>query len=83
MNRTRAAGDFATIRAGMEELRRERGGTQATEHLQRDPPMRRAKPALAPGRDWASAGAGPTIQFMRRAGREGFCSFDGRPRRNV
>ena len=44
MNRTRAADDFATIRARMEELRREREGAQATESdLQRDPPLHRAR----------------------------------------
>ena len=42
MNRPRAADDFATIRARMEELRREREGAQSAEgDLQRDPPMRR------------------------------------------
>ena len=39
VNRPRAADDFATIRARMEELRREREGAQAAESdLQRDPP---------------------------------------------
>jgi hypothetical protein len=44
VTRSRAADDFATIRARMEELRRERGGTQATESdLQRDPPLHRTR----------------------------------------
>jgi hypothetical protein len=43
VNRPRPADDFATIRARMEELRREREGAQPAEgDLQRDPPMRRA-----------------------------------------
>jgi hypothetical protein len=42
VTRPRAADDFTTIRARMEELRREREGAQATESdLQRDPPLRR------------------------------------------
>ena len=41
---TRAADDFATIRARMEELRRERECPQVTESdLQRDPPSHRAR----------------------------------------
>ena len=44
MNRPRAADDFATIRARMEELRREREGTEATDNeLQRDPSRHRAR----------------------------------------
>jgi hypothetical protein len=40
VTRPRAADDFGTIRARMEELRREREGPQATENdLQRDPPL--------------------------------------------
>ena len=43
MSRPRAADDFTTIRARMEELRRERDGAQPAEgDFQRDPPMRRA-----------------------------------------
>ena len=43
MSRPRAADDFATIRARMVELRRERDGAQPAEgDFQRDPPMRRA-----------------------------------------
>jgi hypothetical protein len=42
MNRPRAADDFATIRARMEELRRERKGTEpGDKEAQRDPPMPR------------------------------------------
>ena len=41
MNRPRAADDFATIRARMEELRREREAAHATEsELPSDLPMR-------------------------------------------
>ena len=41
MNRPRAADDFATIRARMEELRREREAANVTEtELQSNPPMR-------------------------------------------
>ena len=44
MNRPRTADDFATIRARMEELRREREEMEAAESdLQRDLPMRRAR----------------------------------------
>ena len=44
MTRPRAADDFATIRARMEELRREREYPQATESdLQREPPSQRAR----------------------------------------
>jgi hypothetical protein len=42
MNRPRAADDFATIRARMEELRREREGTKPGEKgAQRDAPLPR------------------------------------------
>jgi hypothetical protein len=41
MNRPRAADDFATIRARMEELRRERGAAQAPpSDMQREVPTR-------------------------------------------
>ena len=41
MNRPRAADDFTTIRARMEELRREREAANVTEtELQSNPPMR-------------------------------------------
>jgi hypothetical protein len=44
VTRPRAADDFATIRARMEELRREHECPQATESdLQRDPPSQRAR----------------------------------------
>jgi hypothetical protein len=44
VTRPRAADDFATIRARMEELRRERECPQATESdLQWDPPSHRAR----------------------------------------
>jgi hypothetical protein len=40
VTRPRAADDFATIRARMEELRQEREGTKPSEkERQRDPPM--------------------------------------------
>ena len=40
MNRPRAADDFATIRARMEDLRRERYGTKPSDkEAQRNPPM--------------------------------------------
>jgi hypothetical protein len=46
MEPARAADDFATIRARMEELHRERKGAQSTESdLQQDPPMHRARTA--------------------------------------
>jgi hypothetical protein len=42
VNRPRAADDFATIRARMEELRRERDGAHASErNLPSNPSMRR------------------------------------------
>jgi hypothetical protein len=42
VNRPRAADDFATIRARIEELRREREGTKPREkEAQRDPPVLR------------------------------------------
>jgi hypothetical protein len=44
VTRPRAADDFATIRARMEELRREREEAQATESdLPRDPLLHRAR----------------------------------------
>jgi hypothetical protein len=43
VNQSRAADDFATIRARMEELRREREGAHAAESdLRRDPQTSRA-----------------------------------------
>src|SRR5260370_31009745 len=53
VTRPRAADDFGTIRARMEELRREREGPQATENdLQRDPPLHstRSLTAVWPGK---------------------------------
>ena len=42
MNRPRAADDFVATRARMEELRREREGTEPSDKdAQRDPPMPR------------------------------------------
>ena len=44
MNGPRAADDFASIRARVEELRREREGAQAAESdLPQDPPMHRGR----------------------------------------
>jgi hypothetical protein len=44
VTRPRAADDFATIRARMEELRREREGAHIAENeLERDLPMRQAR----------------------------------------
>ena len=55
MTRTRAADDFATIRARLEELRREREGAQATESdLHRDSPLHRAE--VFAGRESARLG---------------------------
>ena len=64
MTRPRAADDFATIRARMEELRREREGGQAREgQLTAEPAVApRPKSALAAVRDWRSAGKGPPIR---------------------
>jgi hypothetical protein len=41
VNRPRVADDFATIRARMEELRREREGAKPSQEAQRDLPMPR------------------------------------------
>jgi hypothetical protein len=41
VTRPRAADDFATIRARMEELRQEREGANPSEEGQRDPPLSR------------------------------------------
>jgi hypothetical protein len=57
MSRPRAADDFATIRARMEELRRESERPQAPEsEVQRDPPMHRARSERWPP---SEIGAGP------------------------
>ena len=69
MNRPRAADDFATIRARMEELRQEREGTEPSEKgAQRDAPMPSGGAIRSPDystvRHWFNAapsetGAGP------------------------
>jgi hypothetical protein len=60
VSRPRAADDFTTIRARMEELRREREGAQAAEcDLQRDAPMHRAR----------SLGQWPPSEIRAEAGR--------------
>jgi hypothetical protein len=67
VNRPRAADDFATIRARMEELRHEREGTQAAESdLQRELPVNRAR-----GTRWAPSeiGAGPGRVRQSSSGR--------------
>jgi hypothetical protein len=52
MNRPRAADDFATIRARMEELRREQEAAHATEgELQSDPTERYARNAHSSQRE--------------------------------
>jgi hypothetical protein len=62
MNRPRAADDFATIRARMEELRREREVAHATkDELQSDPPMRPVKYAYGLQHE-ASFGSGQVRQ---------------------
>jgi hypothetical protein len=58
VTRPRAADDFATIRARIEELRRERECPQANESdLQRDPPSHRARSLSWPP---SEIGAAPT-----------------------
>jgi hypothetical protein len=71
VTRPRAADDFATIRARMDELRREREGAQATgaELAVAQCP----KPALAASRAWRRVGTGTPIRFKRQLGREGVC----------
>jgi hypothetical protein len=69
VNRPRAADDFATIRARMEELRREREGTKPSEkEAQRDAPVAHGGAIRSPDystvRHWFNAapsetGAGP------------------------
>src|SRR5271169_6700672 len=70
VNRPWAADDFATIRARMEELRREREGAQAAESdLQQDAPTHRARTlTLAARRD--GRGAGSPIRFRPQLGRQ-------------
>jgi hypothetical protein len=48
VDRPRAADDFGTIRARMEELRREREGTEPSDEVQRDPPLPRGGTILWP-----------------------------------
>src|SRR5690242_15768551 len=61
--RPRAADDFATIRARMEELRREREGAQAADgDLEGKPPTQGARAVRWPASEiGAGARAGPTI----------------------
>jgi hypothetical protein len=68
VNRPRAADDFATIRARMNELRQEREGPQATESdLQRDPLLHRARTL---GR-WPPAEIGAGLGRVRQSGSTG------------
>jgi hypothetical protein len=54
MTRPRAADDFATIRARMQELRRERDGAHAAESdLQRDQPIYRPRGARWPASEFS------------------------------
>ena len=63
MNRPRAADDFATIRARMKELRREREGAQVTEgELQQNPPLHRARSLR-----WPPSEIGPGLGRARRS----------------
>ena len=56
MNRTRAADDFATIRARMEQLRREREAVQAGEsETKSDTPMRSNRNAYWSQREISAA----------------------------
>jgi hypothetical protein len=56
MNRPRAADDFATIRARVEELRREREAVQAPESdLPRNLPMRAARYGYGSQREISAA----------------------------
>jgi hypothetical protein len=67
MTRPRAADDFATIRARMEELRREREGAQAGESdLQRDPSLNRTRSLRWPPPE-ISAGLGRGVQAAVRS----------------
>jgi hypothetical protein len=70
VNRPRAADDFATIRARLEELRQEREQVQSAEsELQRDPPTP-PKRALDAFREQRRAGEGPPVRPHTRLGRE-------------
>jgi hypothetical protein len=73
VNRPRAADDFATIRARIKELRREREGTkpgekEAQQDAQRDPPARRGVAIRWPPSE-VSEGLGRVRQFGRLAAR--------------
>jgi hypothetical protein len=69
VTRPRAADDFVTIRARMEELRREREGTPAVEpDLPRDPRMQRAQNPR-----WLLSDIGAASGRVRQSG-------SGRPR---
>ena len=70
MNRPRAADDFATIRARMEELRREQEAAHATEgELQSDQSGRYARTAHSSQRE-VGAGPGRVRQSGPQLGRE-------------
>ena len=67
MNRSRAADDFAAIRARMEELRREREGAHASErNLQLNRPVRRGGTEPSPAGE-ISTGPGPVRQSSSSA----------------
>jgi hypothetical protein len=66
VTRPRAADDFATIRARMEELRREREGAQATEsNSQRDSPLHCAGRRRSLAQDWG--GPANLVQLAARS----------------
>src|SRR5215467_11570230 len=68
INRPRAADDFATIRARMEELRHERERTKPSEKVQRDPPLPRGGSIR-----W------PPSEIRKGPGRERDCRFRRKP----
>ena len=70
MNRPRAADDFATIRARMEELRRETEGTKLSEkEAQRDQPMPRGGAIRWPQRSArGQAGSDSLVRYVARLG---------------
>jgi hypothetical protein len=74
MNRPRAADEFATIRARMEELRREREGNQAERGgaAGRAPAARWGYPLAA--RDQRGAKPGPTVWPDAQLGWEEDCA---------
>jgi hypothetical protein len=74
VNRSRAADDFATIRARLEELRREREGTKPREkEAQRDPPVLRGGAIRWPLRDQRGTRPGPPIWRGTQLGWEEDC----------